>query len=611
MEKFDWFVLPFTLGLLYLVVTLVVTYSRWIAALPSEELAKVRRGVLSRKSIEAMGEIFLECLLHRKIFRVNPLLGYMHASLAFGWFLLILIGNWESRIFYHGHISPPYVPIFFRFFNPNPGSFEMEGFFSFIMDFILLVVLSGVTLAWVKRFRSRIFGMKKTTQLRMGDKFALGALWFIFPLRFLAESFASGTYGGGHFLTSNAGSFFASFLPVDVLVYPAWWAYSFALGTFFVALPFSRYMHIPTEVILIFLRKYGVKEQAYFTSFTQAEVKSCSSCGVCIDRCQMASSANIRNTQSSYFLKSVRNQSICDTQSLNCLMCGRCDSICPVGVDIKSIRAAARTHQATQKDGVYQYITKTEVQKAEVLYFAGCMTHLQPSIKKSMVEIMRVAGENFTFMDEQGSICCGRPLMLAGKHAQARELMAKNAQMIADSGAKTLVTSCPICYKVFKDEYNLNIEVLHHSQYLLNLIENGKIEVTPQKVAAVYHDPCELGRGSGIYKEPRSVIAQVADLQTISQEKEDALCCGGSLANLKIAGSDRKKITEDAIQVLTQNKPDTLVTGCPLCKKTFAASAPVRVQDIAELVVGAIKHSAKPATKAKKATEKNLVLSES
>jgi Fe-S oxidoreductase len=584
MFLFNWFVVPFTLGLTYLLITLALKYTFWIKNLPETEKAKARKGVFSFKSLEAIREVFMESLLHRKIFKVNPLLGYMHASLAFGWFLLILAGNLESRLYFNGHMSPPYIPIFFRFFNPNTENFRYGGFFSFLMDFLLFIILTGVALAWTKRVYSRLLGMRKTTVLKWGDKFALTSLWFIFPLRFLAESFTSANAGGGNFLTATSGHFFGSFLPTQVLAYPAWWAYSLSLGIFFVSVPYSRYMHIPTEVLLIFLRKYGVSEKKEMTTFTQVEVSSCSRCGICIDPCQMASAASMKEVQSVYFLQSIRNQELCDDQSLNCLMCGRCSNICPVGVDIQSIRLAGRKQQAVQKENTFSYIPKISPKKADVIYFAGCMTHLQPSVKKSMVELLKAADEKFWFMDEAGSICCGRPMMLSGKEAQARELMAKNKTAIEASGAKTFVTSCPICYKVFKEEYNLDIEVLHHSQYLLQLVENKKISINRQHIKAVYHDPCELGRGSGIYEQPRKLLSKTMELIAPDQEREDALCCGGSLANLKITSDQRKMITSDALKTLTAANPDILVTGCPSCKKTFAQAAPIQVMDIAEVL---------------------------
>jgi Fe-S oxidoreductase len=378
--------------------------------------------------------------------------------------------------------------------------------------------------------------------------------------------------------------FFGSFLPTQVLAYPAWWAYSISLGAFFIALPFSRYMHIPAEVVLIFLRNMGIGEKKTLTTFTQVELNSCSRCGICIDTCQLASSANIKGVQSVYYLQNLRyNQTNCE-QTLNCLMCGRCDNICPVGIDIKNIRQSGRIAEVNQLENNYQYIPNVYTSKTEVLYFAGCMTHLQPAIKKSMIEILDTAKVKYKFMDEDKSICCGRPLLLAGKKEQALELVEKNKKIIAQSGAKLLVTSCPICYKVFSEDYDLSIKVMHHSEYLLQLIEEEKIQLNRQNIRAVYHDPCELGRGSGIYEQPRKLLEKTLQLTPIQHEKEDALCCGGSLANVKISMSDRKKITTEAIQTLTVSQPDALITGCPLCKKTFAQSAPVQVMDIAEVI---------------------------
>lgn len=588
MQKFDWFVLPFTVGLIFLIAVLFAKYFGWINKLAKSEKLKIKTGLLSVKSLQAAYEVVLESLLHRKIFKTNPLLGYMHASLAFGWFLLIVIGNLESRLYYNGEMSAPYVPIFFRFFNPNPTDFNYHAHFAFAMDLILAIVLTGVMLAWVKRTYSRMFGMKKTTQLQWGDKLALSTLWFIFPLRFLAESFTSATFGGGSFLTATSGQFFGSILPVQSLAYPAWWAYSAALCLFFVALPFSRYMHIPTEVVLIFLRKYGVSEKEIHTSFTKVELNACSRCGICIDSCQLASSANIKDVQSVYYLQNLRYNNTQSEQTLNCFMCGRCDKACPVGIDIASIRQAGRTTASPIAQKSYNYIPDIYTSKTEVLYFAGCMTHLQPGTKKSMVHILDTAKVNYKFMDEDKSICCGRPLMLSGKKQQADELMEKNKQIILASGAQLLVTSCPICYKVFNEEYGLSIKVMHHSEYLLQLVNERKIYLRKQKTIAVYHDPCELGRGSGIYDQPRKLLQKALVLNTTTHDKEKALCCGGSLANFKITMDDRKKVTADALRVLTASAPETLVTGCPLCKKTFGAAAQVKVADIAEIISTAL-----------------------
>lgn len=585
---FDWFVLPFTLGLSFMLAFTAWKFACWIKSLQKDDKTKLLRSLPTLSTFRSVREIIMESILHRKIFRVNPILGYMHMSLAFGWLLLILGGNLESRIFNHGEISAPYLPIFFRFFHPNPETFRYHQEFSFVMDFLLLFVLSGVALAYYKRLNSKFLGLKRTTKHVPGDRIALTALWFIFPLRLLAESFTSGAFGGGSFVTSSFGNFLNGFLPSEMLFYPFWWAYSISLGLFFVALPFSRYMHIPAETLLIVFRNAGLKEKSAHTGFTDAELNACSRCGICIDTCQLARSANITNVQSVYHLRDIRHSSPALDTSFNCLMCGRCDQSCPVGIDISGIRQIKRNELNPGVSGDCTYLKPQPSHQADIVYFSGCMSHLTPSIKRAVVQSFRKSGINFWFMDENESICCGRPQLLAGKKEEAKLLMERNKSAIEQSNAKALVTNCPICYKMFKEQYQLEIPVYHHSQYFSGLIENNLIKVKKQNINVVYHDPCELGRGSKIYKEPRKVLKKVVNLINSEEEKEKSLCCGGSLGNITITTEQRNKITQDACDTLLKENPDVLVTSCPLCKKTFQKVSDIPVYDIAEVVNNSI-----------------------
>jgi Fe-S oxidoreductase len=104
----------------------------------------------------------------------------------------------------------------------------------------------------------------------------------------------------------------------------------------------------------------------------------------------------------------------------------------------------------------------------------------------------------------------------------------------------------------------------------------------------VYHSPCELGRGSGVYNDPKEVLNHVSRLEKSNFEDENSLCCGGSLANMKISSQNKKKIAFDAVSELTKNKPDILATACPLCKKTFSSVTETRVADISEIVAEAL-----------------------
>jgi Fe-S oxidoreductase len=518
----------------------------------------------------------------------------MHMTFAFGWLMLIVLGNLEARIHSGSKLNFPYYPIFFKFFVherwANPGGQA----FIFLMDFFLLFVLSGLALAIYKRSSSRIFGMRKTTKMKGIDRIALLALWCIFPLRFLAESFTSGYSHTGGFLTGTMGYVFDSFLPVELLAYPAWWAYSTSLMVFLCLMPFTRYMHIPAEVMLIFMRNYGMKTYPQSRIMTRAELNACSRCGVCIDVCPLKEQYPVAP---SYFFKEVREGHASEPLTLNCLLCGRCEEACPVGLHPNDIRIGTRAQQKLSRDFSFPYLIDGAHHSADVVYFAGCMTHLTPGIINSMHRIMNSAHVDYYFMDEHGGVCCGRPLKMQGKLDAAKALAEHNAAIIHAARPRMLVTSCPICLKGFKEDYQLEIPVMHHSQFINLLVEKKKLNLGDLDINISYHDPCELGRGCGIYHEPRQVLNRITHLAEPSFSGNDSLCCGGSLGTTTLTALERKAVIRESLTTLLENEPECLVTACPLCKKTFQQESPVPVRDLAELVADsllAINRTSKP-----------------
>lgn len=645
------FVIPFVVGISFMLIWLTVGLIRLLAKIPADDRRRFWKSLITPKiALKNIKDLFCDCLFHTKIWKRKPLLGYMHSSIAFGWFMLIVLGHIEVALFVPKHLAWTdgglFYPIFYRFFVwINPGHVTLRGwFFFFLMDFFLLYVLTGVGMAIFKRFRSIVLGMRHTTKPSLADRVALYSLWMIFPLRLLAESFTA-DLSGGSFLTVPVNHLWHWIFGDKLFFMPVWWAYSICLGLFFAAMPFSRYMHILTEVLWILLRNAGIQPRHPRKGVAEAEIYACSSCGLCLDACPMNVQKKNLKYSSVYFIRFLRrhNEKKINAIADKCLMCDKCHALCPVGVDAPALRRAQRATVNNSLPYDYSYLMEgslgsnsssvstcvaanacsitaglvastrtatahasltdpspslnepvevtTNIQKTsedwKVMYFAGCMTHLTPRIIKSVEKVFKSAGVNYIFADRDGGICCGRPLMLAGKTNAAYETISANRKMILGSGCRTLVLSCPICYKIFKDEYALDgIEVLHYTQFIKRLADEGKLKLTAGDERIVYHDPCELGRGCGVYKEPREVLAQAGTLVKATKEGDESICCGGSLGSLTLDTRDRAKITESSVANLLANNPQTIVTACPLCLKTFSESVPetVKVQDFAETV---------------------------
>jgi Fe-S oxidoreductase len=660
-QGYDPFVLPFMFGLSFLLLYLGIGVVRIIAIqLSWNEKKMLVKHIFSFKIFKTIWDIIIDCLIHVKIFKKNFLLGYMHSSIAFGWFMLILIGHIEVWLYTPQRTGLIYYPVFFRYFVMETHQTMRGAFFFFLMDLFLLIVISGIALALYKRFSSKRMGMKKTTKHDLRSKIAIYSLWAIFPLRLIAESYTVDICGGG-FLTKSVNTLMSSFTGSMILMEVTWWAYSVALGLFMLFLPFSRYMHIPTEMLLILLRNSGIKSSSSRRGYAETEIYSCSSCGICIDSCPMTAIESKDRYMPIYYIRSLRRRR---KKSLaiaaHCLVCGKCENVCPVGIDSASLRIHKKREKFNNEFLSYDYlqsnlpesykmilsnnrqsnvndsvqiantsgisstivtdnssatatdnssvittnstplvsniiingITKRRNKKsvvmyssAKVLYYAGCMTHLTPAIYRALFNIMEKAEVKYTFMDKDGSICCGRPLLISGGKTNAKELIESNRKAIEESDATILLLSCPICYKMFKEEYNLHgIEVMHHSEYLEKLIKEGAINVEKTELSMSYHDPCDLGRGSGIYDQPRTVLCTVGTLKRADEERSKSICCGASLGSTKFSHDDRLAIARESLRSLCVENPDILVTSCPLCLKSFSCLNNGETIDIAQIV---------------------------
>jgi len=599
------FVLPFLFGMIFVLSYCLIWMLRVYFQLPKEDRKKFLLSLVNpRTALKNLYDIFANCLIHVKLWKRNKLLGFMHSSIAFGWFMLIVIGHIECFLYTPGRVKTFYFPIFFRFFVAEDHATMQGAFFFFLMDFFLLIVLCGIFLAILKRARSKFFGMRRTTNPSFLDLIGLYSLWAIFPLRLFAEGFTA-DISGGSFLTKSLNHVFHSFLGDHMNMLPTWWAYSCALCIFMLVLPFTRYMHIPTEIMLIPLRNAGLTIRNPRKGFAKVQVFSCPNCGVCIDACPMGvMKTHIKDT-TVYLNRQIRrnNEARIAEISEKCLLCGKCGEVCQVGIKGDQMRIAQRSLRRYSISPDYTNVKLTgfsfginrnviginnivtPIIEQKVIYFAGCMTLLTPAIIQATESILEKAGIDYIRMDRNGGMCCGRPMFMTGRFAEAEQMIRKNKELIENSGADILLLNCPICYRIFKEKYHLeNIRVMHHSVYIDELIKAGLLKVDKGNLKYVFHDPCELGRGTGIYSQPRTILSCAGELVEAKHTENESICCGGSLGSISLGFEKREAMTLNSLRNLTADNPDVIATACPLCRSTFNRYSDRPVKDIAEII---------------------------
>ncbi|NLS77535.1 MAG: (Fe-S)-binding protein [Chloroflexi bacterium] len=241
---------------------------------------------------------------------------------------------------------------------------------------------------------------------------------------------------------------------------------------------------------------------------------------------------------------------------------------------------------------------------ADYVLFTGCVSSFYPmtySIPQAFVQILEKAGISYTTMGGE-EWCCGYPLYGVGMESEMVDIARHNVSRFLESGAKKLVTTCPSCYYTWAHIYHevvpesRGIQVLHATELLAELVHQGKLAFKEQPPAVVtYHDPCDLGRKSGVYDAPRAIINSIPGLKLVemANARESALCCGG--------GGDVEMVNAQAVEELAAQRMaqvrDTgaklLISSCQQCKRTLFRSARntktrVRVLDITELVLDAL-----------------------
>ena len=204
-----------------------------------------------------------------------------------------------------------------------------------------------------------------------------------------------------------------------------------------------------------------------------------------------------------------------------------------------------------------------------MIYFRGCVIRDKLSrISDATETILKRAGVDYTTLDDE--TCCGSFLMRTGYEEDAHEVMENTLKKLEDNlkGDKILV-SCAGCYNTLKNDYNelfgVELDVIHTSELINQLINDGKLVVkkTPSKVT--YHDPCHLGRHSGLYEEPREAIIKSYDLIEMDRNREYSRCCGAGAGVKSAFPETAMKVASKRIKDAQDTGAEILVTSCSFC----------------------------------------------
>ncbi len=445
-------------------------------------------------------------------------------------------------------------------------------------------------------------------------------------------------------------------LPWDSLNYPLWSVSGLFLGTLVAFIPFNKKLwHIVTIPMVMFISlmpkeafKPGTRKTSLPLSVKNLiALDSCVKCGSCVDVCPVYAQtqelettmgglfANLKSfVRKTYglpgmFFGSAKTKDVPKEYSdypYLCTLCGRCAMACPAFIDTKELRIGTREFMVEKGEcpqtmsqlaetlkRVHNIVGEpnedrpTWVQalaevpkdmfqreKAKVVYFVGCVASYFPMTKRipqSFVQILGKAGVDFTILGGE-EWCCGFPLIAAGMKKDAQALMQHNLEKVEGKGAERIVFACPSCYHTWMDEGKTDIEIFHSTEFIKKLIDEGKISFKEKRTKVTYHDPCDLGRASGVYEAPREILRSIPGVELVEMKgnREQCVCCGGG-GNLEMVNPELSAgLAQAKIEEIKATGAEMVITACQQCVRTIQTTArrkkiPIVVMDITEFVL--------------------------
>ena len=360
------------------------------------------------------------------------------------------------------------------------------------------------------------------------------------------------------------------------------------------------------------------------------KVRSCLQCGTCTASCPVARYSGLSPREIVRLVLIGEEEEVLRPEVLYfCSACYSCAVRCPMGIRLTELINLLRDVMVSRGEGplaaqmelvksVENYDNPWQMpraqrdrwakklpsklkvlpkQKAEALYYPGCTAAYLPQMQKvagATAQVLSAAGVDFGIMGRE-EICCGSTAMRVGVRETFLRQAERNIEKLNALGVERIITACAGCYGIMKHEYPkvapFEPEVLHVSEVLAGLIEEGRLELGPVERRVTYHDPCHLARHGGVTAPPRRVLEAIPGLQLVEMSRTgtNARCCGGG-------GGLRTGHTDSAVEVASGRQSEALETGaemlvtcCPFCEMNLSdalnAGVGLPVIDLVEVVL--------------------------
>jgi heterodisulfide reductase subunit D len=345
----------------------------------------------------------------------------------------------------------------------------------------------------------------------------------------------------------------------------------------------------------------------------------CLDCGKCTGACPLARQGGTYSPRLhiARMVYGYESEVLADMDMWSCLTCGLCETKCPSAVEYTDFISEVRMMSAGERRGgfcAHAGITHTlarmmandggsqnrlawvgdelnTVKKGDVLFFVGCLPYFDTIFEHIKIEGTRIASSVVELLNKLGvvpvlmknEVCCGHDLLWSGDRANFEKLVKKNAEAIAETGARTIVTSCAECLRTLKLDYpkfaKFDYEVKHISEFVAERLGGSSLAMKQMEGTITYQDPCRLGRHLKVYEPPREVLASIpgAKLVEMRSNKDNATCCGTThfLNCDRVSEEIRKERFAEALATGAK----TLVTACPKCQIHLKCSQSNRMQD--------------------------------